>query len=337
MGVITYPCWKRSKSMLVKRPLQCSVFMWIMLFLWSKWNDTMHHGFSYHCPKIFRVVSSPERSGGQWPGPCITNVIATCRKNFSQWESSFLWKLRYHWLKFLRRVAKTLVIQGPGREVSTTNRRVNVLMLRVFLIDVFQTLWGHFLSQHLIQVQFWRLHLIKYEHNWSFNDFNNFDIPELIFVKYFWKFQHGYSLLLCKTKVVDFLAILRIYFLLIFFPYSLSWLWLGAFSGPILLCDLPSWDSYLHTYICMIDIDQAITDTTDFLVMKSSKFVKFDSLHHIDNMGILDTVECRYNMVQHNMMFHTALHWMNQNINPCQITNYTPYIALMDELWGVFC
>ena len=46
-------------------------------------------------------------------GPCITNVIATCRKNFSQWESSFLWKLRCHWLKFLRRVAKTLVIQGP--------------------------------------------------------------------------------------------------------------------------------------------------------------------------------------------------------------------------------
>ena len=47
-------------------------------------------------------------------GPCITNVIATCRKNFSQWESSFLWKLRCHWLKFLRRVAKTLVIRGPG-------------------------------------------------------------------------------------------------------------------------------------------------------------------------------------------------------------------------------
>ena len=50
------------------------------------------------------------------PGPCITNVISTCRKNFSQWASSFLWKLRCHRLKFLRRVAKTLVIQGP--EVS---------------------------------------------------------------------------------------------------------------------------------------------------------------------------------------------------------------------------
>ena len=55
----------------------------------------------------------PVNSLHKGPGPCITNVIATCRKNFSQWESSFLWKLRYHWLKFLRRVAKTLVIQGP--------------------------------------------------------------------------------------------------------------------------------------------------------------------------------------------------------------------------------
>ena len=57
-----------------------------------------------------------------YPGPCITNVIATCRKNFSQWESSFLWKLRCHWLKFLRRVAKTLVIQGPGN-CSTKHRQ----------------------------------------------------------------------------------------------------------------------------------------------------------------------------------------------------------------------
>ena len=53
-------------------------------------------------------------NGEESSGPCITNVIATCRKNFSQWESSFLWKLRCHWLKFLRRVAKTLVIRGPG-------------------------------------------------------------------------------------------------------------------------------------------------------------------------------------------------------------------------------
>ena len=48
------------------------------------------------------------------PGPCITNVLATRRKNFSQWHRSFQRKLRSHWLKFLRHVAITLVIQGPG-------------------------------------------------------------------------------------------------------------------------------------------------------------------------------------------------------------------------------
>ena len=58
------------------------------------------------------------------PGPCITNVIATCRENLSQWESSFLWKLRCHWLKFLRRVAKTLVIQGPGPSISAGTVRM---------------------------------------------------------------------------------------------------------------------------------------------------------------------------------------------------------------------
>ena len=48
------------------------------------------------------------------PGPCITNVFATRRKNFSQWHRSFQRKPLSHWLKFLRHVAITLVIQGPG-------------------------------------------------------------------------------------------------------------------------------------------------------------------------------------------------------------------------------
>ena len=48
------------------------------------------------------------------PGPCVTNVFATRRKNFSQWHRSFQRKLLSHWLKFLRHVAITLVIQGPG-------------------------------------------------------------------------------------------------------------------------------------------------------------------------------------------------------------------------------
>ena len=48
------------------------------------------------------------------PAPCITNVFATRRKNFSQWHRSFQRKLLSHWLKFLRHVAITLVIQGPA-------------------------------------------------------------------------------------------------------------------------------------------------------------------------------------------------------------------------------
>ena len=51
------------------------------------------------------------------PGPCITNVFATRRKNFSQWHRSFQRKLLSHLLKFLRHVAITLVIQGPGASI----------------------------------------------------------------------------------------------------------------------------------------------------------------------------------------------------------------------------
>ena len=73
------------------------------------------------CQDYFRR-NNYVRMNSMVSGPCITNVIATCRKNFSQWESSFLWKLRCHWLKFLRRVAKTLVIQGPGTHCNGTQK-----------------------------------------------------------------------------------------------------------------------------------------------------------------------------------------------------------------------
>ena len=64
------------------------------------------------------------------PGPCITNVFATRRKNFSQWHRSFQRKLRSHWLKFLRHVAKTLVIQGPVTWIfiqSETRRHIQAV------------------------------------------------------------------------------------------------------------------------------------------------------------------------------------------------------------------
>ena len=57
----------------------------------------------------------PRRLGSN-PGPCITTAIWHCRKHFSQWQHSFQWKLRSHWLKFLRQRHVALVIQDPGHD-----------------------------------------------------------------------------------------------------------------------------------------------------------------------------------------------------------------------------
>ena len=93
-----------------------------------------------HCQshEWFRLAVSACRSYREWnmvpllmynTGPCITNVFATRRKNFSQWHRSFQRKLLSHWPKFLRHVAITLVIQGPGstwkeqNTIYTVNRR----------------------------------------------------------------------------------------------------------------------------------------------------------------------------------------------------------------------
>ena len=100
-------CTGYTVSYMIYRRLWCALFCYryVIILLWT------------HLTYLPIWLPQCQRSN---PGPCITNVIATCRKNFSQWESSFLWKLRYHWLKFLRRVAKTLVIQGPGWINSVT-------------------------------------------------------------------------------------------------------------------------------------------------------------------------------------------------------------------------
>ena len=43
--------------------------------------------------------------------PC---VLLRCRKNFSQWQRSFQWKLRSHWLKFLRQHHIAVFSTGPS-------------------------------------------------------------------------------------------------------------------------------------------------------------------------------------------------------------------------------
>ena len=79
------------------------------------------------------MISSPATPTVSWAGPCITNVFATCRKHYGQWERSFLWKLRCHWLKFLRHVAKTLVIQGPASQREIINA---VIISKIIVFEI---------------------------------------------------------------------------------------------------------------------------------------------------------------------------------------------------------
>ena len=62
------------------------------------------------------IHGSPVDSPAKGLGPVLLTFFATRRKNFSQWHRSFQRKLRSHWLKFLRHVAITLVIQGPATQ-----------------------------------------------------------------------------------------------------------------------------------------------------------------------------------------------------------------------------
>ena len=92
------------------------------------------------------------------PGPCITNVFATRRKNFSQWHRSFQRKLLSHWLKFLRHVAITLVIQGPGAYQAGSQIHI-YLKYTVNLLWPSEAIWRHKCASILYLVMVcWRHH-----------------------------------------------------------------------------------------------------------------------------------------------------------------------------------
>ena len=57
-------------------------------------------------------------------GPCPTTAIWRCHNNSSQWQHSFQWKLRSHWLKFLwqhRRSSKTGPRAGYSEHLCSWN------------------------------------------------------------------------------------------------------------------------------------------------------------------------------------------------------------------------
>ena len=64
--------------------------------------------FSLICAWINGWVNNREA------GPCPTTAIWRRRKNSSQWQRNFQWKLHSHWLEFLRQRLVAVVRQGPG-------------------------------------------------------------------------------------------------------------------------------------------------------------------------------------------------------------------------------
>ena len=62
---------------------------------------------------VNKPLTGPMLSMSHRSGSCLTTAIWRCRKNSSQCQRSFQWKLRTHWLKFLLHRHVTIVKQGP--------------------------------------------------------------------------------------------------------------------------------------------------------------------------------------------------------------------------------
>ena len=94
----------------------------------------------------------------QRPGPCITNVFATRRKNFSQWHRSFQRKLLSHWLKFLRHVAITLVIQGPVMRKVFPCHDITMIQTKNWSTEAWRLKPKHSMQPHprLIECAIWQ-------------------------------------------------------------------------------------------------------------------------------------------------------------------------------------
>ena len=82
---------------------------------WAPAAPELSHGsvHSHEPDSMHPVLLDCESERGN-AGTCITTAIWCCHKTFGQWQRSFHWKLRCHWLKGLRRQI-AVVIQGPRK------------------------------------------------------------------------------------------------------------------------------------------------------------------------------------------------------------------------------
>ena len=98
-----------------------------------------------------------------WPlaaslGP--VNSTWCCRKNFSQWQCSFLWKLRCHWLKGLWQHQIAVVRQGPALPLGSCSSPTKK---RRFLFHLPEKIGKHYDSMdvNIRANKFWKIKLAK--------------------------------------------------------------------------------------------------------------------------------------------------------------------------------
>ena len=90
-------------------------------------------------------------SGLLVPGPCLTTATWRCCKNFSQWECSLYWKLRCHWLEFLRQRPIAVVRQVPDFEECLSQKLYFLQALCTIFgqQDLEKIRWGNLIGSEL--------------------------------------------------------------------------------------------------------------------------------------------------------------------------------------------
>ena len=82
----------------------CANFDTVPQLVWMLYMNEISRDMSKKCRTYILYWNKQ-----QTPGPYITTAIWRCHNPFNQWQRSFHWKLRSHWLKVLRRRDVTVV------------------------------------------------------------------------------------------------------------------------------------------------------------------------------------------------------------------------------------
>ena len=149
----------------------CSIFLWRFVPM-GPINTCIVQimAWCWHNPALGVLWSCARTSAG----PCLTTAIWRCRKNSSQWQRSFQWKLHSHWLKFLWQRHVAVVRQGPG--------------LRLLYLGADLRVTSHYLNKWWLV--YWRIYVsLGFNELTMFPVMTNFDLDLRCHMHHNWRAQ----------------------------------------------------------------------------------------------------------------------------------------------------